>query len=181
MINIINEDSSDSYVICPICGKEFKELYCHLRAVHNVSYKELRKQHPDIVLSIYRHPPRPRKRELPSEEYVPIIVADSYVKCPICGVERKNLGRHIQCTHHMTQQELLELYPGTELTSESCRAHLKNAANTPEGRKTRSNNLTEVLNNLWKDEDYIERRRIAGSIQMLKNMKDPTYGNARRT
>lgn len=115
-----------------------------------------------------------------AEEYVPIEVGDSFVECRVCGVKRSNLSRHINCKHNMTCEEYHEAYPDAEITSNSCRAHLKNAANTPEGRATRSRNLTNNLNKLWQDKEYVQRRREAGKRQMLKNMKDPNFDNARQ-
>jgi len=53
---------------------------------------------------------------------------------------------------------------------------MKSFANSDVGKTIRSKNLTKTLNILWKNEEYIDRRRKSGREQALKNMNDDSYG-----
>jgi hypothetical protein len=46
---------------------------------------------------------------------------NTHVICPICGIKRASLGRHLFYIHNLTKEEFLEKYPKYPLVSESLR------------------------------------------------------------
>ena len=50
------------------------------------------------------------------------------VKCPICGVEKQNLGWHIRSAHNLTKAEFQTLYPGVFLISKKARTRMSTSA-----------------------------------------------------
>lgn len=148
----------------------------------------------------------------------------SFVKCPICGKEKRNLTKHVNMAHKLTKEEFLSIYPNTQMVceetsnlisksleqnwldedyakrcssytrekgnlggahlkgkpkSEETRLKMKAYANSAEGKKIRSENLTKTLKRLNTDEKYVANLREQGRKQMLKNLEDEHYGHKR--
>jgi uncharacterized Zn finger protein (UPF0148 family) len=82
------------------------------------------------------------------------------VTCPICGVQKQNLGWHIRSAHNLTKAEFKVLYPDTFLISKKARKRMSVAAKTQ-----------------WKD-NYFEKKSSIHSIQARQKGKENRGKNA---
>ena len=83
-------------------------------------------------------------------------MSDKFVECPICGVRKKSLYRHINSVHCMNRDEFRERFPDNRLECSDtlrklCSSH-KESANRLEVKEKRHKYLSER----WKDPDYRE-------------------------
>lgn len=165
---------------CCVCGQEFstaRGLANHYRAKHKLTGDEY------------------WKIAYPIDTRVESI---DYVVCPICGAKRHNLTKHLRY-HKLTKKEFLEKYPNYQMISERTRNLMVNAAKeeykyraeemarygseamkkynsspdkwNEELRMKSSKRLTNTLNRLWKDPNYIEAMRKERS----ERFNDPEY------
>ena len=53
---------------------------------------------------------------------------EEFVQCPICGIKRRKLHKHIQFTHNLTSKEFKEKYPDSKLESDNEKSKRSKAA-----------------------------------------------------
>ena len=92
---------------CAVCGTEFKSprgLANHYRAKHSLTGEQYHK----LI-------------EGPKEEFVDFVV------CPICGVKRRNLTKHLKF-HRLSKEQFLNLYPDQQMVCSSTISKMTEAA-----------------------------------------------------
>lgn len=148
-----------SLCLCPICGKEKKNLTKHINMAHNMSKEEFLDIYPNTKMiseETFELLSTTTKEHWKDKEYAE--------KCSSYAKSNKNIGG-----------KNLKGIPKSEITKQ----RMKNFSNSERGKEIRSNNLTTVLNTLWKNEDYIKDKREKGRKQMLKNLENEHYGHKR--
>lgn len=63
-----------------------------------------------------------------------------YLVCPICGAQKKQLTKHVTMAHKISKEKFLEMYPGTQMISNS----------------TRRKHIEATKKN-WEDDEYREK------------------------
>lgn len=81
---------------------------------------------------------------------------EDYVVCPICGVFKKNLTKHIQMKHHLDKNKILQLYPGIKLIANSTSQKISNALK----ENWKNEDYAEKCSSYWKSELHKERKSI---------------------
>ena len=148
-----------SLCVCPICGAEKRNLTKHINMLHKLTKEDFLKLYPNTKMV------SEETSDLISKSLINNWKDETYAnKCSSYAKSDRNIG-------------------GTNLKgvpkSEETKQKMKNFANSKRGKEIRSNNLSNVLNELWKDEVYVQSKRDLGRNQMLKNMNDESYGHKR--
>ena len=111
-----------------------------------------------------------------------------YVRCPICGYEKKRIYIHLKKKHNLSVDEFREQYPDCPTTCESLRSQIqrntkialnepeviekfKKTRNTPEGKEKARKGMLAARNT----PGFEEKRKKASSEKMKELWSDPEW------
>lgn len=101
------------------------------------------------------------------------------VVCPICGIERKSLFKHIKLHNYTSKEDFLSDYPGTLLLDPSVNENLsKIQIEINKDPKVRENKSKASLRN-WKDEEYRKKSSEGRKIGTKKQWENPKVRESR--
>lgn len=94
------------------------------------------------------------------------------VKCPICGIERKALYKHIHFIHQMSVEDFREKFPKYPTEDKEVIENLHNSQVKRWSKIEEKEKASEVMKKLWKDEEYrskLSKSRVIGAKKQWMN------------
>lgn len=152
-----------SLCVCPICGAEKRQLTKHVNMKHHLTKEKF--------LEIY---PGTKMISEETSEAISDSLRENW-KDPNIAQRYSSYWRSEEHGKEVSER----LKKDWKENPDKYKIPFQEYARSPEGREVRSRNMKKVSDSLWKDEEYVEKKRVQGRDQMLKNLKDPSFGYCR--
>lgn len=102
------------------------------------------------------------------------------VECPICGLKRKSLFKHIRTHGYSCKEDFLKDYPDSVLYDESISKKLSEIQKVLNKKDSVRENKRNALLRLWEDSSYREKMHTARSIGAKKQWEDRESGSVKK-
>lgn len=176
------------YIICEICGKQFRQITNTHLAKHNLTYQEYINMFPkaktisDSCKNQYIKYNQNIALAINHDKFAGKIQNIDYVECPLCNKRMKNLTNHIIRSHGINVETFKKQYPETQiksrrtyaLISESISKTRKKIFSNPELSVKFRENARKGAINSWNKLDASEK---GAKMRLMRQVWNEKYKN----